>query len=264
MGEGANILQKQKKTTSYRLQSNQRSRLFLYLGLSYIHLLKQKKGTNAFEKALLLNPCIRLPKSLDLSPLIHQQFAQIRKEYQKACLRQKELKLRKRMFKLHEKVRKRPLPKRSRQISPFLQRLRERRKRRRQRRRQRRLHRKKQSRHVRLAAWLVLGAGTVTFVSALGVGGLSIKDEALMNALPYTKEGTSRYIELHQRVRRRAILANIFLGVSGTLLFTGFALHISQWVRPRNIPQQPIQSNPIPNSVSHSLSLLMKLLFLIK
>lgn len=198
-----------KQRSLFNLKKSERALLFLYLGLSYIHLLQQQRGVNAFEKALLLDPCIELPKKLDLSPQIRNLFAKTRKPYGPACQRQKAAALR-------AVVRRRAPEQRpaDRRKTPVLPKPPE------------------PSTSIRISAWISLGLGAGAFGTACVLGGLALWDEVQRNDTDFTPEGTVRYLELDGRAKERASAANIMFGVSGVLLFTGFALHISQWIQP--------------------------------
>ncbi len=85
---------------------------------------------------------------------------------------------------------------------------------------------------IRISAWIAIGLGAGAFGTGCVLGGLALWDELQRNEASYTPEGTVRYLELDGRAKERASAANIMFGVSGVLLFTGFALHISQWIQP--------------------------------
>ncbi|TNE47053.1 MAG: hypothetical protein EP343_21110 [Deltaproteobacteria bacterium] len=199
-----------KQRSLFKLKKSQRALLFLYLGLSYIHLLQQQRGVNAFEKALLLDPCIALPSRLDLSPQIRSLFAKTSKPYGPACERQKASALR-------SKVRRRPPPdrrppdSRGGLVGPKPP---------------------EPSTSIRISAWIAIGLGAGAFGTGCVLGGLALWDELQRNEADFSPEGTVRYLELDGRAKERASAANIMFGVSGVLLFTGFALHISQWIQP--------------------------------
>jgi hypothetical protein len=224
---------KLKQTDLFRLSQHQRAMLFLYLGLSRIHLLQDTQGIGDFEKALLLDPCVDLPSQLDISPQIQKRFAQIKLPYTEACRRQRLAELQERLATLQPLVKVEPNvnispPKResAQKFDKFAK-------------------NNKLVRHthrgVNLSAWLVLGTGVVTMGAAIVLGGIALTEELKRNEQPYTTQGTLEYLRLDRQLRERIVLANILFVTAGSLIFTGFALHISQLLQ----PPIPPSSRPI-------------------
>lgn len=206
------------------LKRADRPLLYLYLGLSYIHLLQRKEGMRAFESALLLDECTALPAFLDLSPQLKKRFASFQRRFAALCERKKLKRLREALLK---KVRKRQKP--DKRKKPALDVLKQR-----------------QSRGIRLAGWLSAGAGAVALASAFVAGGLSLSAEVSRNESPATREGTFQYIRLHKLATQRALVANVLFVSAGVLIFTGFALQLSQLIQPL-LPPEPGQTS-VPNS----------------
>lgn len=212
------VLEQVKQKQTFAADLFRRSELLLYLGLSYIHLLQQQRGIRAFQDAFSLNPCIQLPTGLDLSPQIRALFDKTSQPYQNACQQQKAALARRQDVPPRRQPPSRPIERRS---TP-------------------RVHDDfKPSRNIRLSAWLVLGTGVVTLSTAFVFGGLALWDEVQRNEQPMTITGTDQYLDFDRRARERATVANIMFGASGILLFTGFALHISQWIQPLVPPTTP-------------------------
>lgn len=196
-----------KRTRLLTLPREDRPLLYLFLGLSHIHLLQNKKGKQALESALLLDECTTLPKYLDLSPQIRENFARLQKGFLKLCEQKKLALLKKKLAKKGKKTRrpiKKPTP----------------------------------SQSVGLAAWLVLGSGGLALASAFVSGGLSVSTELQRNELPFTRDGTEKYLVLHQQAEQQALVANVLFVTAGVLLFTGFALQLSQLIQPLLPPEQ--------------------------
>ncbi len=204
-----------KQRMLFRLKKRQRALLFLYLGLSYIHLLQQQRGSNAFEKALLLDACIKLPTTLDLSPQLRALFQKKRRPYRAACLRQKAVNARRVIVR---RPTSRPMV-----SQPWKPKIPE------------------PSRYIPKVAWGFLGVGVLLLGTASVFGGLALWDEIQRNEQPLTSDGTALYLKLDQQARERAAFANIMFGASGVALFTGFTLHISQWIQP---PKKTLKKTP--------------------
>jgi len=198
---------KLKKKKRFQLSGDEQAHLYLYLGLIHANLLQKQSSRYAFQQALLLDPCIRLPRDLDLAPQLKQTFLSMRLNYQDSCIRRiKEALQNKINQKTSKLVGKKP------KKVPEQKRL--------------------PSAGVRFAALLSFGSGSILLVSALIAGGLSVWDLNQREAQPYTPYGTSRYLSLQQRASQRAMAANVLFGSAGILLFTGLALHLSQWSHP--------------------------------
>lgn len=201
-----------------KLPRRDRPLLFLYLGLSYMHLLEKKEGIRALESALLLDECANLPSFLDLSPQIRSLFNRLQRSFIRLC-EQKRLNILKKKIKAQISVQaKKPKKKKP---TPKVQ----------------------KSRSVRLAAWLTLGTGTVALGTAFVAGGMALVAEVGRNEAAYTAAGTKEYLRLHQVAGQRALISNVLFVSAGVLLFTGFSLHLSQWIQP-HVPL----ANPTPSS----------------
>ncbi len=78
----------QKRQSLLELSLPDRVRLFAFLGVIYANLLQSVESRDAFEKALLLDPCARLPALRSIAPQIRVAFASVQSGFARACARQ--------------------------------------------------------------------------------------------------------------------------------------------------------------------------------
>lgn len=206
------FFQGQKTQALLELSLPDRVRLFAFLGLIYANLLQPLQSRSAFEKALLLDPCARLPALRSIAPQIRADFRKVQAGFVPACDRQRieEKRLRELLLQQRKMALLRKLPPGGRALlDPVM----------------------RPSKAMHLSAWIVTGVGAATLAAACTFGGLALWDDVQRQQTPYTLEGTKEYLRLAQQATDRALTANVFFGVAGALLFTGFALHVSKWIQ---------------------------------
>ncbi len=200
----------QKRQSLLELSLPDRVRLFAFLGVIYANLLQSVESRGAFEKALLLDPCARLPLLRSIAPQIRVEFASMRSSFARACAQQTQEHA---QALLRKKNPPRPAerdaqPKKA-LLDPIMQ----------------------PSKAMHLSAWIVTAVGGAALAAGCAFGGLALMDDVQRQQTPYTMDGTQQYLRLAQQAQERAWAANVFYGVAGALLFTGFALHVSKWVQ---------------------------------
>lgn len=207
-----------KKRFLIELPSAQQARLFLFLGISHANLLHPQRSRSAFEKALLLDPCVRLPRDLDLAPQLKAEFLRVREPFRDACLRQRAARASREQ---------RPNPRTSTQPKSLVMWP---------------DPNPDPSWGLRMASWGLLGSGSLLLVSGLASAGLGMWYASEREEQPRTPAGTERVLELEAMVQQQERFANILYGAGGVLLFTGIVLQLSRWAAPKR--WEPVTAPP--------------------
>ncbi|MCK6511553.1 hypothetical protein L6R29_16470 [Myxococcota bacterium] len=218
----------QKRRSLLELSLPDRVRLFAFLGVIYANLLQSVESRDAFEKALLLDPCARLPALRSIAPQIRVAFASVQSGFARACARQiqEQAQVLARKHRPKTPLESNPPPQKA-LIDPIL----------------------RPSKAMHLSAWIVTAVGGAALAVGCTFGGLALLDDVQRQQSPYTLDGTQQYLRLAQQAQERAWTANVLYGVAGALLFTGFALHISKWVQESTASSERTLSSPQPQTV---------------